>query len=258
MSLLLFKSILSVVMALSALFAIFTMFEILARAEPRFNTALMKKLHKVNGAFFLLIFFFVSYHCLNFIISSKAELNPRGTLHSVFALTVLILFGLKILFIEVYRPFYGKVQTIGLIIALISFGVVSTSGGYYFLVSGFSKDTKFEKIMDYKKKGMDAAVPGYSGAAEKITAKTDTASIGRGKNLFDSKCIFCHNAYSTNTIVGPGLKGVLNNKELPISRKPATPENVADQLREPFSSMPSFSYLTDKEVSDIISFLNTL
>ncbi len=257
MSLLFFKSILSVVMAISALFAIFTMFEVLARVEPKFNAATMKKLHKINGAVFLLIFFFVSYYCLSFIVASKAELNPRGTLHSVFALTVLILFGLKILFIEVYRPFYGKVQTVGLIIALISFGVVGTSGGYYLLVSGLGKDTKFEKIMEYKKTGA-AAAPAYGEPVDKLTVQTDAASIGSGKNLFDAKCIFCHDAYSTDTVVGPGLKDLLKNPELPVSRRPATAENVVLQIKEPFSSMPSFSYITDEEVSDIVAFLNTL
>ena len=48
------------------------------------------------------------------------------------------------------------------------------------------------------------------------------------------------------------------NPELPVSGKPATAENVVTQIKEPFSSMPSFSYLTDEEVSDIVTFLNTL
>jgi mono/diheme cytochrome c family protein len=257
MSPLLFKSILSVVMAFSALFAMFTMFEILARAERKFDVSLMKRLHKINGAVFLLIFFYVSYFCFSFIVSSRAELTPRGTFHSIFAFTVLLLFGLKILFIEVYRPFYARVQTIGLLIALISLGVVGTSGGYYLLVSGFGKDTKFEKIMEYKKKGPGIKAPAVD-PAYKMTVKTDSASIGRGKNLFDSKCIFCHDAFSTDTIVGPGLKGILNNKKLPASRRPATPENIVKQIREPYNSMPSFSYLSDEEISDIVAFINTL
>ncbi len=180
MSLLLIKSILSLFMILSVFFAMFTMFEILARSEIKFNAQTLKKLHKINGVIFLFIFFYISYHCLSFIASSKAELTPRGTFHSIFALTVLLLFGLKIYFIEVYRPYYNKVPTLGLLIALISLGMIGSSGGYYLLVSGFEKDTKFEKIMEYKKKGA-AAAPSYGEPVEKYIMKTDAASIGRGK-----------------------------------------------------------------------------
>lgn len=91
-----------------------------------------------------------------------------------------------------------------------------------------------------------------------VIVKTDPESIDKGKNLFDAKCSFCHNAYNTETIVGPGLKGVLKNPELPASKKPATPENVANQLRKPYSDMPSFSYLPKEDVLNIIAYLNTL
>ncbi|MBI5056596.1 MAG: cytochrome c [Nitrospirae bacterium] len=88
--------------------------------------------------------------------------------------------------------------------------------------------------------------------------KSAPESTERGKNLFDAKCRFCHNAYSTDTIVGPGLMGILKNPKLPVSKLPATPENIKKQLRKPFSTMPSFDYLSGKEVEDIIAYLNTL
>ncbi len=257
MSTLFFKSILSLVMIFSALFAVFTMFEILARPEKRFSIGRLKKLHKINGITYFLIFFFITYFCLSFIVMSKAELTPRGALHSIFALTVLVLFGLKILIIKIYRQYYNKVQTIGLLIALITFGMFGTSGGYYLLVANFGKDVRFEKIMEYKKKGSEKIyAEGETG--KKITVRTDSESIGKGKNLFDAKCSFCHNAYSTETIVGPGLKGILKNPDLPVSKKPAIPQNIANQIRKPYSDMPSFSYLSEDEVLDIIAFLNTL
>jgi cytochrome c1 len=87
---------------------------------------------------------------------------------------------------------------------------------------------------------------------------TDYESIQRGVRLFNIKCRFCHHTNSTATLVGPGLKGILKNSRLPVSKKPATPENIRKQIREPFERMPSFSNLSDEEVSDIISFLNTL
>ncbi|MFV1976514.1 MAG: cytochrome c, partial [Candidatus Scalindua sp.] len=166
-------------------------------------------------------------------------------------------FGLKIAIIRAYRQYYNKVQTIGLLIALVTFGMFGTSGGYYLLVTGFGTDITFDKIMQYKKKGTPKIVE-KKDAGIKIVIKTDPESIGRGKNRFDAKCSFCHDAYSTDTIVGPGLKGVIKNPELPVSKRPATPENVKRQLRQPFNRMPSFEHLSEEEVADIIAFLNTL
>ena len=93
---------------------------------------------------------------------------------------------------------------------------------------------------------------------KKIVVKTDIDSISAGKVLFAQKCEYCHDAYSTMTLGGPGLEGILKNPLLPISKKPATPENIAAQMRHPFSNMPSFVYLDKNDVENIIAFLNTL
>jgi len=93
---------------------------------------------------------------------------------------------------------------------------------------------------------------------EEVVVQTDPESIGKGKNLFDAKCKFCHSAFSTETLVGPGLKGILTRNKLPVSNRPANVENIIRQFKKPFNRMPSFEYLTDEEVSDLIAFLNTL
>lgn len=92
----------------------------------------------------------------------------------------------------------------------------------------------------------------------KLVIKTHPESIAKGKALFDSKCYFCHSANSTETKAGPGLLGVLKHSKLPESRKPATPDNIANQLKNPYKNMPSFAYLSDDDVLNIIAFLNTL
>jgi cytochrome c2 len=91
-----------------------------------------------------------------------------------------------------------------------------------------------------------------------IVLKTDNDSIAAGKILFMQKCEYCHDPYSTMTLGGPGLMGILKNPLLPVSRKPATPENIATQLRHPMTNMPSFVYLDEGDVENIIAFLNTL
>lgn len=255
MSVIFLKSLLSIATIIMSVFAMFTMFEILGRNEKRYDVAKIKRLHKANGIIYFIIFIFVSYFCLEFIIASKTELTPRGTFHAIFALTIIVLFGIKISFIRVYRQFYNQVKTIGLLIALITFGMVGTSGGYYLLVTKFGTDRTFDKIMEYKMKGPARITDSDE---VKIAVKTDPESIGKGRNLFDSKCYFCHDAFSAAWGVGPGLKGILKNPTLPVSKKPATPENVANQIRNPYKDMPSFSYLPEEDILNLIAYLNTL
>jgi hypothetical protein len=247
------KSILSLIMILLALINIFTMFEVFGRGEKRYDVNKLKKIHRINGIVFISISLFITYFCLRSIINGQLELSPRSTFHAVFALAVLLLLALKISFIEVYRQFYGKVLTIGPVIALIAFGMIGTSGGYYFLVTKFHTDKTFDEIREYKDKGV-----AKEDEVKGTRVNADSESIGRGKQLFDSKCSFCHDAHSNNVIVGPGLKGLLKNQTLPVSKRPATPVNIRQQLKQPFSKMPSFDKFTDEEVADIIAFLNTL
>jgi len=246
----LFKSLLSLLIILLTIVAMFTMFEIFGRAEKRYNIDRLKKIHRANGLVYLLIFIFISYYCLGFIAGTKAELSARSAFHAVFALTVLVLVGLKISFVSIYRQFYGKAQTVGLLLATTTFLLFGTSGGYYFLVTKAGTDLSVSRKPEVKK---EAGRQPFGGAV-----RTDAESITKGKELYESKCYFCHDAYSNKTEVGPGHKGILRNPLLPVSKKPATPENVANQLRDPFRDMPSFSYLSDGDVQNILAFLNTL
>jgi cytochrome c2 len=235
----------------------FTMFEIFGRNKTVFNTERMKKMHKLTGRIYLIIFIFIAFFCLSFIIQTKAELSTRSSFHSLFALSILVLFCLKFLYIKIYRKFYEHAKIIGLLMALITFGLVGSSGGYYLLVSEFGTDTSFDNIVRYKK-SVKLAKAEETIVIKEAVVKSDPESIGKGKNLFDAKCKFCHSAFSTETLVGPGLKGILKRNKLPASRRSATVENIIRQFKKPFSRMPSFEYLTDKEIADLIAFLNTL
>jgi len=93
---------------------------------------------------------------------------------------------------------------------------------------------------------------------ERVNVRTDAGTVAKGKELFESKCSFCHAVDSTATVVGPGLKGILKRKRLPVSKRPATPENVMHQMVEPYKDMPSFSYLSKEEREAIIAYLNTI
>jgi cytochrome c2 len=82
----------------------------------------------------------------------------------------------------------------------------------------------------------------------------------QGALLFKDKgCVLCHATESTKAKMGPGLMGLFDREKLPASGRPATEENVREQLKDPYENMPSFAdRLTDKERDQIISYLKSL
>ncbi|MBI5664657.1 MAG: cytochrome c [Nitrospirae bacterium] len=255
MSIYLFKSILSVVIILLTIISMYTMLEMLGRSQVKVDVRKYKKIHKAAGFLYIGIFMIASYFCLYYIYISRAELTPRSNLHSILSLSILVLFGMKLLITRVYKQFHNYVNIYGLLIALITFGMVGSSAGYYLIVSRLGTDISFDKIAQYKHW---ASTQKRGGAPEESAFAAGPESISRGEVIFKSKCSFCHDTKSTETIVGPGLKGILKNRELPFSRKPATPDNLRNQLVKPFGRMPSFDYLTKEEMDDVIAFLSTL
>jgi hypothetical protein len=256
MSIFLIKSILSIIVAFLALLSIYTMFEVFGRKEKRYDTAKLVKIHRISGIIYFLILIIIALFCLKFIMVTGAELSARATVHGLAALLIAILFLIKLSYIRIYRRFYEKAKNIGILIAILSFIMIGSSSAYYFVITKFGTDMTYDKIIQYREKM--ASNQGLKTDGLKLTVRTDQESIKRGAILFEAKCSFCHAPYSTETIVGPGLKGILKNPVLPVSKRPASPENIRRQLRRPFNRMPSFEDLTETEVSDIIAFLNTL
>ena len=210
MPIFLIKTILSIVLLLLAFIAMFTMFEIFGRSEKRFNPSKLIRIHKFNGRFYFLLFLIISYFCIDFMVKTKGEIAPRATFHAVFALTIIVLLFLKISFVRIYRQFYNQVKILGLLIALLTFLLVGTSGGYYLIVTQLGTNVPIQKDIQEKKEIQKEA------------------------------------------------KVILKNPYFPVTKLPATPGNVEKQLRSPYKDMPSFSYLSDSDVQNIIAFLNTL
>ncbi len=257
----LFKSLLSIFIVLSALAAMFTMFELFGREEKRFSAEGLRKLHKINGMAFLMLCFVISYFCLKVLAGTHAELSSRAVFHSVLSISVIMLLMLKIVINRFYRQFYDQLKSIGLVLALLTFGMAGTSGGYYLLVTGFGTDLTIDRVIRKAEKAEEMKPAEMETEAEQVarfTVKTDDESINRGRALYESNCTTCHDPRSDDTIVGPGHKGILNTPMLPVSKRPATPENIRKQLKSPYRKMPVFDYLTEAEVSNIIAYLNTL
>jgi cytochrome c2 len=226
------------------------MYEIFGRREKRFSIEKLKKAHKLNGTIFVLLYLVIAFICLDLIVKTNAVPSPRGLLHAFFAIAVAIVFAIKVIIISIYRQFYSKVKILGILIVLLTFGMVGTSGIYYLTVSGFGKKSVTSETIEQTKERVQTPL--------RFAVRTDAESIAKGKELYETKCFFCHDAYSNHSGVGPGHKAILKNPLLPVSKRPATPDNIANQIRNPYKDMPSFSYLSDTEIQNIIAFLNTL
>ncbi len=83
-------------------------------------------------------------------------------------------------------------------------------------------------------------------------------SVVEGKKVFSNNCGICHNADTTRTKVGPGLKGLFNLKVTPVRKMPLTDENIRSQIREGGTDMPPYDYLTDPQIEALIKYLKTL
>jgi len=250
MHIFLIKSLLTLVLLVLSLVSIVAMFEMFGRQERKFDPGTIRKIHRLSGLAFFLLSLGIAFVCLGFLAKTKAEPSPRAAFHAVFSVAVLFLLCLKVLFNRVYRQFYGHLQTMGLILAFVSFAMIGSSAGYFLVVSKFGTEIPASRTAEQKK---DAAQESII-----VTVKTDPQSIHKGKELYEAKCTFCHDPFSNHTLTGPGHKGILKNPLLPVSKKTANPENVAIQLKTPYKDMPSFSYLSEEDIQSIITYLNTL
>jgi len=80
-----------------------------------------------------------------------------------------------------------------------------------------------------------------------------------GRKIYDNYCDRCHEPYSTRGKKGPGLKGVFQNKYLPISGLPANDERVTDIIRLGRKEMPGYSQtLSQQDLEDLLAYMHTL
>jgi len=78
-----------------------------------------------------------------------------------------------------------------------------------------------------------------------------------GEDLFAANCTICHYSDSKKEKVGPGLLGLFKGAKLPDSGMPVTDENVRQRIVEGGDKMPSFSHLSDAELSALVEYLKS-
>lgn len=84
----LLKLSISLILIILSFIATYTMFEIFGKTEGRKNMDLLKKIHRINGRLFFMIFLFGAIACIYMLSQSKAELTPRATLHAFSAVAI--------------------------------------------------------------------------------------------------------------------------------------------------------------------------
>jgi mono/diheme cytochrome c family protein len=86
-----------------------------------------------------------------------------------------------------------------------------------------------------------------------------TPQQAAGRRIYDHDCDRCHEPYSTRGRKGPGLKGVFQNKYLPVSGLPANDDRVSDIIRLGRKEMPAYSQtLTQQDMQDLLAYMHTL
>ena len=83
------------------------------------------------------------------------------------------------------------------------------------------------------------------------------ADAKKGEAAFEN-CSVCHNSDSTETKIGPGLKGVFKREKL-VNGKPVSEANIKELITEGSGGMPPFGdSISSEDKDNIIAFLKTL
>jgi mono/diheme cytochrome c family protein len=105
--------------------------------------------------------------------------------------------------------------------------------------------------------GCDTAQSAKSQAPPKGSAE-------KGQRIFEDDCSICHYADRADNKLGPGMKGLFKNQLLPVSHKPATEENIREQISKGNPQgkpmpMPAFGdQLNAEQMDDLVAYLKTL
>jgi cytochrome c len=100
-----------------------------------------------------------------------------------------------------------------------------------------------------------AAVLGLSIAA----AGHAQDAAAAGKAIFATKCAVCHSADTTDTKIGPGLKGLYTRGVFKDGTTKVTDESVTERINNGKVPMPPFKdMLKPEEIQQLVEYLKTL
>jgi mono/diheme cytochrome c family protein len=93
----------------------------------------------------------------------------------------------------------------------------------------------------------------------RTSAGAEKKATPDGQAIYKKQCNMCHYPDKADKKMGPGLKDLLKNQELPSSKKPATLEVVREQIEKGSRGMPAFAKkLSTEEMDSLMEYLKTL
>ena len=95
------------------------------------------------------------------------------------------------------------------------------------------------------------------GLAMAVGLPLNAADAKKGEGVFEN-CGVCHNSDSTETKIGPGLKGLFKREKL-VNGKPVNDDNVKGLITDGSGGMPPFGdSISAEEKDNLIAYLKTL
>lgn len=214
------------------------MLTLMGKMERKTGPETLRKIHKGAGVACGLLLLVLSIVCIIYWGKAGDQISLRAVLHTYLALFLLAIFFLKVTIVRFFRQFLKIVPTLGMTVLVLAVVIFLSSAGYFFLRS--------------------AASDPQPAASSPAAAPSLLESSENGTQIFQTQCAACHFADKEDKKAGPGLKGILRKERLPVSGRPATPENILKQLKTPYLAMPSFPSLVGQDAADLLAYLKTL
>jgi mono/diheme cytochrome c family protein len=134
-----FTSTLGYIFVVLAIIQVWLMLEVTGRQKPKFNPAVLSRIHRINGWLFVAIYLIMLFIMVRKIVQTNAPLDAKSIVHWVLAISLLPLLLVKILIVRFYPKAFNHVLPMGVSILVITLAFVSITGGYYFIKSATGK-----------------------------------------------------------------------------------------------------------------------
>ncbi len=99
---------------------------------------------------------------------------------------------------------------------------------------------------------------GQAPTGQKPPVKATPERVRAGKAIFARNCSTCHDPASTQTLVGPGLKGLFQLKRTPALGQPLTERNIRDHIHHGGGRMPAFPQIKGADMDALIAYLKSI
>jgi len=182
------KTLLALVFLSSGFTALITMLTLMGKPDKKMSPKTLKNIHKSGGYLFLILLPVLVFLGAKYWASAGDQISTRAVFHIVLALTLFIVFFIKLSIVRIFKQFMKFLPVMGITLFSLTFIIVSITGGFHMLRSIATPVSEVQGEIP-----MDAG-----------------ADVRNGQLLFQNNCIFCHHTDKEETLVGPSLKNLLN------------------------------------------------